>query len=92
MFQITTEKGPGYRLIDKGNMIYQLQTPRGFYTGTIKDVSRYAVKKLGFDVDEFFVGVIEMEANFHNAAEYGILKRFIFTFDVEENDATAIRH
>jgi hypothetical protein len=86
MFQVIKQPISGYKLFDKGNGLYQLRTPKGVFTGSLKQVCNFSVIELGFDVSEIEMGVIEMEKHFHNAAEYGIFKRFMWTYDAEEQD------
>ena len=89
MFQTMKVQGSGYKLFDKGNGVWQLQTPTGIFTGNLKQVCTYAVLKLDFKMSELEIGVMEMEKHFHNAAEYGIFKSFMWSYDVEENHAKA---
>lgn len=92
MFKPVESEKTGYQLFDLGNK-YQLRSARGIYTGTLKQVTTYAVLELGFSVDEIELGVLEMEKQFHNGAEYGIFKRFMWTFDKEEqNGSKTIKH
>lgn len=85
MFQSTQTTSSGYKLVDKGSGFWQLHTPRGVFTGSLRDVCVYSVQKLGFEMRELEIGVEEMEKHFHNAAEYGIFKRFMWSHD-EIND------
>lgn len=88
MFQATQTKNvSGYKLIDKGAGLYQLHTPKGIFTGNLKQVCTFSVLQLGFEMKELELGVLEMEKHFHNAAEYGIFKRFMWTYDTEEKNA-----
>lgn len=86
MFLAVQTKISGYKLFDSGNGIYKLMAPTGIYTGSLKQVSTFAVVKFGFDINEIEIGVLEMEKHFHNAAEYGIFKRFMWSYDAEEKD------
>lgn len=90
MFQATQTKGSGYQLVDRGNGTYQLRSPNGIFTGNLKQVVRYSVIRLGFTVKEIEIGVMEMEKHFHNAAEYGFFKRFMWSYDLEEKDEKAV--
>ena len=89
MFQTVQTKQSGYKLFDKGQGLWTLQTSNGHFTGNLKQVCTYAVLKLGFQVEELELGVIEMEKHFHNAAEYGIFKRFMWSYDLEEKQPNA---
>lgn len=81
----------GYKLVDKGLGLWQLQMPAGVYTGSLKQVCAYAVHKLEFSLKELEIGVLEMDKHFHNAAEYGIFKRFMWSYDLEEkNEKTSL--
>lgn len=86
MFQALATKQSGYKLFDKGNGLYQLQSPSGVFSGNLKQVCTYAVLKLEFTMEELELGVTEMEKHFHNAAEYGIFKRFMWSYDQEEKN------
>jgi len=93
MFQSTEVKGSGYKLIDKGNDLWQMVTPKGIFTGSLKQVCTYSVIELGFEVNELELGVLEMNKHFHNAAEYGIFKRFMWSYDLEEkNESYNTKH
>lgn len=86
MFQVSQKVSSGYKLLDKGNGFWQMVTPQGFFTGSLKQVVVYSVNELGFSVKELEIGVTEMEKHFHNAAEYGILKAFMWSYDQEEKN------
>ncbi|NJO48150.1 MAG: hypothetical protein HC840_00380 [Leptolyngbyaceae cyanobacterium RM2_2_4] len=87
MFQaIQAKSGSGYKLVDKGMGVYQLLTPKDVFTGSLKQVCTYSVLELGFSISEIELGILEMEKHFHNAAEYGIFKRFMWTYDTEEKN------
>lgn len=74
----------GYKLFDLGNR-WQLVSPTETFSGSFDQVKNYAVLTLGFEIRELELGKEEMEKHFHNAAEYGIFKRFMWTFDKETN-------
>jgi hypothetical protein len=79
----------GYKLYDLGSL-YELHSSRGIFRGSLAQVSTYAVLKLGFNIKEIELGVLEMERNFHDGAEYGVRKSFMFTFDKEGKYAKSI--
>lgn len=83
MFKPLESDKLGYQLFDLGNK-YALKGPKGIYQGSLRQVCAYAVQELGFSIEEIELGVLEMERHFHNAAEYGVFKGFMFTFDKEE--------
>ena len=70
----------GYNLYFLGSN-WELHSPTGIFTGNLKSVCTYAVNVLGFQFKELDLAVNEMEKQFHNAAEFGIYKSFIFTFE-----------
>jgi hypothetical protein len=72
----------GYQLIDIGPY-WELHSPRGIYRGNFKKVCTYAALALGMSLDEIDVAIQEMEKQFHNGAEFGINRTFLFTFDKE---------
>lgn len=84
MFQKIEKEKSGYQLYDFGNH-YELHSRFGIYRGNLKQVATYAVTELGFEVDEIELGVLEMNKQFHNGAEFGIMRRFMYTFDKETN-------
>lgn len=92
MFESKQSGLSGYKLIDNGNGIWKMLTPSGQFTGSLKDVCRFAVHRHGFSMKEIEVGVLEMEKHFHNAAEYGMFKSFMWSYDLEEKDANTIIH
>ncbi len=85
MFQAVQTKSSGYTLLDKGDH-WELDAPRGKVSGSMKQVMTYAVLNLGFEMVELELAVIEMNEHFHNAAEFGVLKRFMWTYDIEEKN------
>ena len=89
MFQMNKSGGSGYKLYDRGNGLWQMQTPNGIFSGSLRMVCKYAVLRLGFQIKELEIGVIEMEKHFHNAAEYGIYKSFMWSYDLEEKNEKA---
>lgn len=84
MFTPSLTKTSGYQLLDKGSGLWQIKSPVGIFTGNLKQVCTYAVLRLGFELNELEIGVLEMEKHWHNAAEYGIFKRFMWSYDSEE--------
>lgn len=92
MFHVVEKDMSGYKLFDFGSW-YELHSKFGVYRGTLRQVSVYAVIELGFEVSEIEIGVLEMEKHFHDAAEYGIMKKFIYSFNLGEKYAKRItRH
>jgi hypothetical protein len=87
MFELIKSNKPvsGYKLIDKGQGVWQMRTPRGNFTGNFNQVMNYSVLALGFSKREIEIGREEMEKSFMNAAEYGIFKRFMWPFDLNED-------
>ena len=73
----------GYQLYDLGHD-WQIKSSRKTFTGTLKQVCTYAVLELGFSMNELEVAIMEMHKEFHNAAEFGMYRTFIYTFDKEE--------
>ncbi len=84
MFQkLERSSSKGYQLFSLGPK-WELHTPSGIVSGTLHQICNYAVLRLGFKITEIEFAVIEMEKQFHDAAEFGIYKSFIFTFDRSE--------
>lgn len=84
MFQLIKSNSSGYKLLDKGNGMWQLKTPMGVFSGNLRQVCTYAVLKLEFQMKELETAVIEMEKEFHDGAEFGIMKSFMYTFESQE--------
>lgn len=82
MLQRFQEQSPtvGYKLIDFGSF-WEFHSARGVCKGSFKQVCTFAAVNFGFSLDQFDIAVQEMEKHFHNAAEFGIYKKFMFTFD-----------
>ncbi len=72
----------GYKLFDCGDH-WELHFNGGKFSGNLKQVCTYAVHQLEFSMAELEMGVLEMNKHFHDGAEYGIFKRFMWTFDKE---------
>lgn len=88
MFQALQTNKLGYKLLDKGDGNWQIVTPNGIFTGNMKQVCTYSVMELGFSMKELEIGILEMEKHFHNAAEYGVFKKFMWSYDQEEKNET----
>lgn len=88
MFQAVHTNKLGYKLVDKGDGKWQIVSPQGIFTGNMKQVCTYSVLELGFEMNELELGIMEMEKQFHNAAEYGVFKKFIYSYDQEERNET----
>lgn len=86
MFQVASQLSSGYKLIDKGNGLWQLKMPKGTYTGSWDKVVNYAVLVEEFEMKELLLGRKEMEKKFDDAAEYGIFKSFMWSYDTKENN------
>lgn len=69
MFKIYKTDSCGYILSTKENAI------------ACKDLTKLikVLKGIGVDADEIEYGLVELEINSHNIAEYGINKRFLFS-------------
>lgn len=70
----------GYKLIDFGSH-WEFHSYKGVKKGNFKQICTYAVVEFGFSPNEFEIAVQEMEKYFHNGAEFGMFKRFMWTFD-----------
>lgn len=84
----------GYQLIDLGSH-WELRSSTGVFIGDLKKVCTYAVVRLGFSFTDLNVAVEEIGKNYdkgHNAAEFGIYKHFMFTYEREENDERGTVH
>jgi hypothetical protein len=84
MFKSMPTDFSGYKLINKGDGLYKLVSSHGSFVGTASQVTTYAVLEHGFSRDEIEFGIQEMNAGCHNAAEYGIFKSFMFSYDYSE--------
>jgi hypothetical protein len=89
MLQLTEKKKhgmSGYHLCDHGTH-WGITGDFGSFTGNFHQVKTYAIIELGFTESEIDVGRQEMRKNFHNGAIYGIMRRFMFTFEKVEKHA-----
>lgn len=84
MYEINKNKPIGYRLINKGSGFWSIEAPDEIFTGNLKEVCLYAVSNFDFELKELEYGISEMEKNWHNAAEYGSLLTFMWTYDTED--------
>lgn len=53
------------------------------YMGTFKEVVKHAVTMWGFKLSEVEIAISEMVNKGHNAAHFGVYKKFIFTFNLK---------
>lgn len=74
----------GYKLLDLGST-FELRYVKGVFKGSFAKVCTFAIVELGFDLKEIEDGVIEMNKMGHDGIEFGILKRFVFTFKQKES-------
>lgn len=79
----------GYKLFNLGSH-WELHSSGGIYKGSFELVRAHALFKLGFEEEDIEIAVGEMHKNFHNGAEFGIYKRFIFTFERNFGAKTSI--
>lgn len=82
--EIVTARKSGYTLLDKGDGTWCMVSFKGVFTGSMRQTCVYSVIELGFNMGELEIGILEMDNNFHNAAEYGVLKTFMWSYDMEE--------
>ena len=85
MYEFQRPKTLGYKLYQIGSWYEILSPERGKFRGNFEQVRHYASDILGFDSNEIRIAKEEMEKNFHNAAEFGVLKGFMFTFELTTN-------
>ena len=84
MFEPMQRDVVGYQLYDLAEGGWMIVHSRGFFTGNMKQVCTYAVLELGFEINELEYAILEMHKEFHNAAEFGMYRSFLYTFDKEE--------
>jgi hypothetical protein len=75
----------GYKLLDLTTH-YELHWRKGVFRGDLKKITTYAVLELGFETDEIELAVLEMNKHFHNGSEFGMMRRFMFTFETNETN------
>lgn len=69
---------------------WQIHTAnKGAFEGSLRQVMTFAVIELGMEFVELDVGVQEMSKYNHNAIEFGVLKKFLFTF---ANESKKLAH
>lgn len=73
----------GYQLYDFGHE-WEIHHSRGVFRGTVQQVCTYAVIELGFEMEELETGISIIREEMYDGAEFGVLRRFIFPFDLEE--------
>lgn len=88
MLNYTQASVLGYKLIDNGLGVWSVTSSFGSFTGSLKEVCRHSVSKLGFSLRELEIGILEMEKNFDNVAEYGIMKTFIYSYEDKNEKST----
>lgn len=92
MLQLTEKSNhqmSGYHLFDFCSH-WEIHGSFGSFSGNMNQVKTYAIMELGFTSSELNVGIQEMHKNLHNAATYGIYKRFMYTFEKEISNTSAI--
>lgn len=83
----------GYKLLHDGNGTYKLVSSKGTFKGTAEEVMSHAVIEYGFDRGELETGMSEMAENSHDAAEYGMFRMFMWSYNQgESNEASATHH
>ena len=88
MFESIPTDFSGYKLLHNGNGIYKLISSHGAFTGNANEVATHAVLEHGFSKEEIDLGMSVMSKRFHNAAEFGIFKSFMWSYDLEETRET----
>ena len=79
----------GYNMIEGQNNVWYLQVvDRIAFTGTLKEVVKFAIIRLGFNFHDLHEAILFLGANGYNAAHFGMHKRFIYTFN---QDLTTIK-
>lgn len=81
----------GYKLLKDESGNYKLVSSKGTFKGNANQVINHAVLEHGFDKEEIELGMAEMTKSHHNAAEYGMFKSFMWSYNKEitnENFAT----
>lgn len=84
MFQKIDKEFKGYQLYDHGSY-YELHSPFGIYRGNLSQVTNHAVIELGFEFKEIELGVLELERNFDDLAEFGVMRTFMYTTSRRSN-------
>lgn len=72
----------GYHLFDFGST-WELHGSFGVFSGSLNQVKTYAISELGFSSSELNIAIDQMRLHLHNAASFGVFKRFLFTFEKE---------
>lgn len=86
MYEFQSTNLMGYKLYNFGSW-WEIHSPeRGKFRGTYEQVVKYSIDSLGFNEHEFRVAKEQMELQFHNASEFGIYKKFMFTFEAKYNE------
>ena len=86
MYESNSVKKAGYVLHRVAPDMWQLQADYGTFKGNLSKVLTYAVQQLGFDFIQMETAVLEMNRQDHNAAEFGVMKKFMYSFNQGEPD------
>lgn len=78
----------GYKLLKDESGNYKIVSSNGTFKGTATQVMNHAVLELGFDKEEIELGMAEMTKRLHNAAEYGMFKSFMWSYNKEITNET----
>lgn len=61
--------------------LFQIHSTKGIFRGNRSQVTTYAMLELGIEFLELEDAIEEMQRKGDDGAEFGALKRFIFTFN-----------
>lgn len=75
-----------YRMYDLGQKWQIHSSDFDAYEGTFRQIVSYMVMELNFSYDEIESAVIDMCQRDMNGAEFGIYRKFIFSFNKEIKD------
>jgi len=71
----------GYKLLKDDQGHYKLVSNKGTFKGNASQVTTYAVLEHGFSKEEIDLSMSVMAERSHNAAEFGIFKSFMWSYD-----------
>lgn len=75
-----------YELYDKGNIWEIHIAGKGAYSGSFLKIMYFCVTRLGFKTEDLEEAIHWMVKENHNAAHFGVWKRFMWSFNREEKD------
>lgn len=84
MLKKINKKVSGYKIFHNFDGSWSLFFGNNHLHGSLKEVIKYAVNHLSFEIDELEYAIGCMEDGFHDFAEFGICQSFLFSKSLKE--------